>query len=66
MSMEVGYVDGRAHRLNSTTVPKPIFDVEEWQIITTDITLASSDYDPGVWVGLESLESCPSVRDSLK
>lgn len=64
MSMGVGYVNGRAHRLNSTTVPRPIFDVGEWQIISTDLTLSSSDYTPGVWVGLDSLEACPPVRGS--
>lgn len=61
MSMGVGYVDGRAHRLSSTEVSRPIFDVEEWQIISTDVTLAHSDHDPGVWIGLESLEACPQV-----
>ena len=61
MSTGAGYVDGRAHRLGHITDPRPIFDLEEWTIINTDMTLGSGDYDPGSWVGFESLEACESV-----
>ena len=61
MSTGAGYVDGRAHRLGHITDPRPIFDLEEWTIINTDMSLGSDDYDPGSWVGFESLEACQSV-----
>ena len=61
MSTGAGYVDGRAHRLGHITDPRPIFDLEEWTIINTDMTLGSGDYDPGSWVGFESLEACEFV-----
>ena len=62
MSIGVGYVDGRARRLDSISHPRPIFDPEEWDIVNTDITLTSNSYDPGTWTGLASLDTCQSVR----
>ena len=63
MSLGVGYVDGRAHRLGCISIPKPVFNAEEWMITSTNVTLANSDYDPGTWVGLDNLEACPPVRE---